>query len=176
MNFLELAQARHSVRKYQQRPVEPEKVQTILEAGRVAPTALNKQPQRFLVVGSREGLDKLGLAADLHGAPLAVVVCSLDDQAWVRPQDGHHMTEIDASIATTLLMLAAWELGVASCWISWFDPAVVRQEFYLPDNVIPINILVLGYSDQEAAAPGRHADKRIALKDMVWPGQVPQLK
>lgn len=176
MNFLDLAQARHSVRKYHRRPVEPEKLQTILEAGRVAPTALNKQPQRFLVVDNRDGLDKLGLAADLHGAPMAVVVCSLDDQAWVRPQDGHHMTEIDASIATTHLMLAAWELSVASCWITWFDSAVVRREFALPDNVIPVNILILGYSDQEPAATDRHADKRMPLKEMVWPGQVPQLK
>ena len=168
MNFLQLAKERYSVRKYLARAVEENTLEYILEAGRVAPTALNKQPQRFLIVRSKGGLEKLNKAGNTHGAPMAIVVCGLKDQAWVRPQDGHAMTEIDASIATTQMMLAAWEKGVASCWITWFDPAVVRAEFTLPDNMVPVNILALGYADGPAQSADRHKSSRIALEEMIY--------
>ena len=76
MDFLQLAKERHSVRKYATAAVEADKLENILEAGRVAPTAANRQPQRFLVVSTSEGLSRLGKAARLHGAPLAIVVCA----------------------------------------------------------------------------------------------------
>lgn len=173
MNFFELAKARYSVRNYQDRPLEDKKVQYILEAGRVAPTALNKQPQRFLVITSKEGLAKLNKAGNTHGAPMAIVVCGLKSQAWVRPQDNHPMTEIDPSIAATHMMLAAWEQGVGSCWITWFDPAVVKKEFRLPADVEPIDILALGYAGGEAQSPDRHDKQRIPLDNMVWIEKVP---
>ena len=168
MNFLHLIKERYSVRKYLAKKVEENKLNHILEAGRVAPTALNKQPQRFLVLSSPTALAKLNKAGNTHGAPLAIVVCGLEDQAWVRPQDGHNMAEIDASIATTQMMLAAWEQGVGSCWITWFDPAVVREELNLPDNVLPVNILALGYADGPAQSADRHETARMPLKEMVW--------
>lgn len=168
MNFLQLAKERYSVRKYLAKNVEESKLNHILEAGRVAPTALNKQPQHFLVIGSQEGLAKLNKAGNTHGAPLAIVICGLKDQAWVRPQDGHNMAEIDASIATTQMMLAAWEQGLGSCWITWFDPAIVREEFNLPDNAVPVNILALGYADGPVQSADRHGSARLALAEMVW--------
>ena len=167
MNFLQLAKERYSVRKYLARAVEENTLEYILEAGRVAPTALNKQPQRFLIVRSKEGLEKLNKAGNTHGAPMAIVVCGLNDRAWVRPQDGHDMAETDAGIATTQMMLAAWEKGVGSCWITWFDPAVVRAEFNLPDNAVPMNILALGYADGPAQSADRHGAARIPLEEMV---------
>lgn len=173
MDFLQLAQKRHSVRKYRMQSVATDILQRILEAGRLAPTAANFQPQRFLVVSSAEGLSKLNKAGNMHGAPLAVVVCGLADKAWKRPQDGHSMVDIDATIATTHMMLQAWTEGIASCWITWFDPAVIRNEFSFPDNVIPVNILVLGYSDQQHQSPCRHQQQRIPLTDMVWNENVP---
>ena len=83
------------------------------------------------------------------------------------------MVDIDATIATTHMMLQAWTEGIASCWITWFDPAVIRNEFSFPDNVIPVNILVLGYSDQQHQSPCRHQQQRIPLTDMVWNENVP---
>ena len=97
-----------------------------------------------------------------------MVVCGLTDQAWVRPQDGHNMAEIDVSIATTQMMLAAWEQGVGSCWITWFDPAVVGAEFNLPANVAPVNILARGYADGPVQSASRHETARMALDEMVW--------
>jgi len=173
MDFLSLAKERCSVRRYASTPVEEEKLQRILEAGRVAPTAGNCQPQRFLVVAAPEGLARLGTAAEIHGAPLAIVVCSLMDKAWKRPQDGHSMAEIDAAIATTHLMLQAWSEGIASCWITWFDPTTLRKAFSLPDNVIPVNILTLGYAEEKKHSPRRHEQQRMPLAEMVWKEAVP---
>jgi nitroreductase len=173
MDFLQLAKERHSVRQYHSTPVDEERLQKILEAGRVAPTAANCQPQRFLVISKREGLSKLGKAANIHGAPLAIVVCCHKDKAWQRPQDGHSMVDIDASIATTHMMLQAWSEGIASCWITWFDPAVVRNEFSLPDSVVPVNILVLGYAGGQPQTPCRHQQQRMPLEDMAWRDSLP---
>lgn len=176
MDFLQLARERHSVRKYTAARVEADKLENILEAGRVAPTAVNKQPQRFLVVSSDDGLSRLGKAANLHGAPLAVVVCALSDRAWQRPQDDHSMADIDATIATTHMMLQAWSEGIGSCWITWFDPAIIRRAFSLPENVVPVNILALGYAAQESekeAGPCRHRQQRMPLADMVWRETLP---
>lgn len=173
MTFLELAKERYSVRKYLHTPVENEKLQYILEAGRVAPTALNKQPQRFLVITSPAGKEKLQKACDFHGAPMAIVVCALNDQAWIRPQDNHPMTEIDPTIAATQMMFAAWEQGIGSCWITWFDPEVIRAEFALPENVEPVDILALGYADSPVRQADRHDKKRIPLSAMVWMEEVP---
>ncbi len=174
MDFLQLAKERHSVRKYRPQPVGDDILQRILEAGRIAPTAANFQPQRFLLVSSEEGLAKLNKAGNMHGAPLAVVICALADKAWKRPQDGHSMADIDAAIVTTHMMLEAWSEGVASCWIAWFDPAVVKCEFSLSDNVIPVSILALGYADGQPQSPDRHAQQRIPLADMVWK-EIPNL-
>lgn len=173
MEFLQLAKERHSVRKYLAQPVEEAKLQSILEAGRIAPTAANKQPQRFMVITQDCGLAKLAKAATLHGAPLAIVVCGLKDKVWVRPQDGHDMIDIDTTIATTHMMLQAWALGIASCWITYFDPAIVRQEFSLPPTVEPVSILALGYAADTQQSADRHAQQRIALEDMVWRESLP---
>lgn len=168
MDFLQLAKERHSVRQYASTPVEEEKLQRILEAGRVAPTAANYQPQRFLVVRTTQELAKLGKTANIHGAPLAVLVCGLKDRAWKRPQDGHSMLEIDASIAATHMVLQACSEGIGSCWITWFHPAMLRHEFALPENVIPVHILVFGYAATCALSPERHSKQRIPLEQMVW--------
>lgn len=74
--FLELAKSRHSVRSYEKRAVEAEKLNSILEAGRIAPTAANMQPCRFLVLNDDTAMSKLQKACTPHGAPLAIVVCA----------------------------------------------------------------------------------------------------
>ena len=173
MDFMQLAKERYTVRQYTSAPVEEGKLQRVLEAGRVAPTAGNFQSQRFLVITAREGLSKLGKAANIHGAPVAVVVCSHDEKSWKRPQDGHPMGEIDATIATTHMMLQAWSDGLGSCWITWFDPAIVRSEFSLPDNITPVNIFVFGYGTGPSQTPCRHQQQRNPIEDMVWREALP---
>ena len=168
MNFLEIAKSRCSVRSYSDKKVEQEKLDKILYAAHVAPTAANLQPVRLIVVQSDEGLNKIGKAANIYGAPLAIIVCSEHNTAWTRPFDKKQTVDIDASILTDHMMLAATELGLGSVWICYFKPDIISREFDLPDNLEPINILAVGYSNEQSADPERHATQRIPLSDLVY--------
>ena len=156
MDFMELAKRRCSVRAYEDRKVEPEKLERILEAARIAPTAKNLQPVKLLAVQSGEGLEKVGKAANIYGAPLAIIVCADHQRAWTRPFDGKCSTDIDASILTDHMMLEATELGLGSVWICFFKPDVLREEFSLPEHLEPVNILAVGYASGTPASPDRH--------------------
>lgn len=168
MDFLEIAKSRYSVRSYKSRKVEQEKLEKILLAAHVAPTAANLQPVRLIVVQEDNGLEKIKKAANIYGAPLAIIVCSERTKAWIRPFDGKNVSDIDATILTDHMMMEATSLGLGSVWICYFKPDIIRQEFKLPDTLEPVNILVAGYPDEEPADPGRHATQRIPLDELVY--------
>jgi nitroreductase len=168
MDFLDIAKKRYSVRSYQEMPIEREKLDRILEAGRVAPTGANKQPQRLIVVQSEEGLGKVEKAARFYGAPCVIIVCSDTEETWKRPYDGKKLTDIDASIVTDHMMLQAAELGLGTLWICWFDPKVLRDEFNIPPNLEIVNLLAVGYADGEAQSPERHEKMRKARSETVF--------
>ena len=167
MNFLDNAKKRYSVRSYKSQKVEQEKLDLILEAARVAPTAANLQPVRLLVVQEKEGLAKIEKAANIYNAPLAVIVCADHSTAWTRPFDKKQTGDIDASILTDHMMLQASELGLGTVWVCYFKPDILSQEFNLPENLEPVNILVIGYADEEPADPDRHGKTRIPLDTLV---------
>lgn len=167
MNFLELAKARYSVRNYLEKAVEPEKVEQLIKAGNVAPTAANLQPVRLLVVQQQEGLEKIGKAANLYHAPLAIIVCSDHTKAWQRPFDGKKTVDIDASIVTDHIMLEAADLGLGSVWICYFKPEIIKTEFQLPEELEPINILAIGYPKGDPADKERHSTERITPEELV---------
>lgn len=167
MNFLEIAKSRYSVRSYTEQKVEPEKLQKILQAAHVAPTAANLQPIKLIVVQSDEGLAKIGKAANIYHAPLAVIVCSSHSKAWTRPFDKKQTVDIDASILTDHMMLEATELGLGSVWICYFKADIIKKEFDLPDDLEPINILAIGYANEEPADPERHKTQRVPLNELV---------
>lgn len=166
MTFLDIAKSRYSVRSYTKQAVEPEKIQQILDAAHVAPTAANLQPVRLLVAQGA-ALAKVEKAANIYGAPLAIIICGDHSKAWTRPFDGKQTTDIDASILTDHMMLAATEQGLGSVWICYFKPDVIKQEFNLPDHLEPINILAVGYADEVAAPPDRHQTERIPLDTLA---------
>lgn len=167
MSVLDTAKARSSVRAYTGQAVEEEKLQKILEAAHVAPTAANMQPVRLIVVRSREGLAAVSESANIYSAPVAVVVCADKSKAWTRPFDGMVTTDIDASILTDHMMLMATELGLGSVWICYFKPDVLKQGLGLPENLEPINILALGYSAEPEADKDRHSQMRIPMDKLV---------
>lgn len=167
MEFLDMAKARYSVRNYSNKKVETEKLEHILAAAHVAPTAANLQPVRLLVVQEEAGLAKLGKAANVYGAPLAIIVCSDHTKAWTRPFDGKLTTDIDATIVTDHMMLAATAEGLGSVWVCYFKPDVIRQEFNLPESLEPINILAIGYAEGKVADPERHERERIVMQELV---------
>ena len=167
MEFITIAKQRGSVRSYTDRKVEPEKLEKILEAAHVAPTAANLQPVHLIAVQSKDGLEKIGKAANIYGAPLAIIVCADLDKAWVRPFDHKQTGDIDASILTDHMMLQSTELGLGSVWVCYFKPDVIRREFNLPENLEPVNILVIGYSAEKALDPERHTQTRIPVSELV---------
>ena len=167
MDFITIAKTRCSIRSYTEQKVEPEKLEKILEAAHAAPTAANLQPVRLLVVQSEEGMAKIGKAANIYGAPLAIIVCADHDKAWVRPFDRKQSGDIDASILTDHMMLQATELGLGSVWVCYFKPDVLREEFDLPDNLEPVNILAIGYAGEDGASPERHSQTRIPVSELV---------
>ncbi len=164
MDFIKLAEQRYSVRKYDERAVEAEKLMSILEAGRIAPTAANLQPVRVIAVQDKENLSKIGKAANIYGAPLALIVLADRSVAWTRPFDGKQTTDIDASIVTDHMMLEAASLGLGSVWICYFKPDILRSEFDIPESLEPVNILAVGYAKDGIQPP--HKD-RITLDEFV---------
>ncbi|MHB8065789.1 MAG: nitroreductase family protein [Ruminiclostridium sp.] len=168
MDFLNLAKSRYSVRSFLSQKVEEEKLLAILEAGHVAPTAANKQPQRLIVVQEEEGLNKISKATNIYGAPLVIIVCSDRNVAWERPFDGKSMVDIDSSIITDHMMLQATDLSLGSVWITYFKPDVITQEFNLPENLEPINILAIGYKKGDSPSPDRHSTTRYPLNKTVF--------
>lgn len=168
MDLLPLLRKRYACRSYKDAKVEREKLDRLLEAGRVAPTGANRQPQRIVVVESAEGMQRLARCTRDFGAPCALIVCVDRSEAWTRPCDGRNIASIDASIVTDHMMLEAASLGLDTLWICMFKPDVVREEFSLPPDVEPVNILLVGYGDGEPASPDRHAKTRKPLSATVF--------
>ena len=167
MNFLDIAKSRYSVRNYTDQPVEDEKLQKILTAAHVAPTAANLQPVHIIAVRETDGLSRISKAANIYHAPLALIVCTDKTKAWERPFDGMRTTDIDASILTDHMMMEAADLGLGSVWICYFKPDVIKKEFRLPEHLEPVNILAIGYADGVPASPDRHSSTRIPLEELV---------
>ncbi|MDR2466970.1 MAG: nitroreductase family protein [Prevotellaceae bacterium] len=161
MNFHDLISKRFSARKYAEQKVEPEKLRALLEAARLAPTACNYQPFKVLVIQSESGMEKLGKASKTYGAPLALVVCADHSACWKRPRDKRSTADIDASIVTDHIMLQAAELGLGTVWVCSFDLEALRREFNVPDELEPVNILIAGYSADDAPNPRHFQRKNI---------------
>lgn len=169
MNFYELAAERFSVRKFLPDGVEQEKIEKILEAGHIAPTGCNFQPQKILVINSEEALTKLKECTRCHfDAPLAMLVCYDKNECWTRSYDAAQCGIVDASIVTTHLMLQAWELGVGSTWVMYFDPFKMREEFSIPENIEPVALLVMGYAAEDVTPNERHSNKRPLAETVFY--------
>jgi len=155
MEYSELIQRRYSVRAYKPDPVDEGKLQKVLEAAQVAPTAANRQPFRLIVIHTK------GREAELHRmynrewftqAPIVICAVGLTSQGWVRGADGKNYTEVDVTIALDHLILEAANQGLGTCWIAAFNPEAVRQALSLPEDIEPIALTPLGYpADQPPA-------------------------
>lgn len=165
MKFMELAKERYSVRKYSDRPVEQEKLEQVLEAGRLAPTAKNQQPQRIYVLQSAEALEKLGkLTHCAYGAKTVLLFTYDQDEDWKNPlEEGVHSGVEDVSIAATHVMLQATELGLYTTWCNYFANSRLEKEFSIPENERSVLIMPIGYKAEEVKpAPGHTESKDMA--------------
>jgi nitroreductase len=161
MSVFDVISQRYSVRSYRPDPVEAEKLQQILEAVRLAPTAANHQPFRFIIIhtkGKETELRRIYNAPWFVRAPLVICGCVAPQKAWVR-RDGKNYSDVDVAIAMDHLILTAAELGLGTCWIAAFDPVAAREVLGLPDDVEPVLFTPLGYADD---APGLKKRKPLA--------------
>ena len=158
MEFNKLIAERYSVRKFKPEHLPQELIEKILEAGHKAPTGCNYQPQRIYVIKSAENMEKLRACTKCHfGAPMAMLVCYNKNECWTRKYDGEQCGWTDASIVTTHMMLQAHEIGVGTTWVMHFDPFAVREAFSLPEEIVPVALLPMGYPAQDAEALPLHS-------------------
>lgn len=168
MKFYDLALERYSARKYQDKSIEEEKLNLILEAGRLAPTAVNFQPQRVYVIKSEENLKKINeITPYAFHAPVVLMVCADLSECWKNPFNGRKSGEMDASIVATHMMLQAKELNIDSCWVCYFDTEKVKKEFNIPENTEPFLLLPIGYAIEGSEPSPRHS-LRKSLNETVF--------
>ena len=165
MNFTELAKKRCSVRSYTGEKLKKEELEQILEAGRLAPTAKNLQPIKIYVVSSDEELSKIDNASRCrYNAPVSLIVCGNINEAFRR---GEHSTySIDSCIVATHMMLEATNVGVDSVWVDLFDEDILKSEFNIPDELIPVALIMLGYKSDDCPYSANH-DIRKPIDDLV---------
>lgn len=152
MNLKERLEKRYSVRNYLSDKVEREKLDYILECGRLAPSACNLQPWMFYVVTTEEGRASIQEAYQrdwFKTAPVYIIICSDYSQSWKRVADGKDHGDIDASIAIEHISLAAEELGLGTCWVCNFKPDILADYLGSSSDVNPVAILSLGYIDEQ---------------------------
>ena len=165
MEFDKVIKERFSTRDFSYKKVEKEKLDMILEAGRLAPTAKNNQPIKIYVVVSEEGLNKIDKASPCrYGASTVLLVCGDVESAFKK--EDYSTYEMDASIVTTHMMLEATNIGVNSIWVELFDKDVIREEFNIPENLIPVCLLPLGYKS-DTCEPGPMHSIRKAIEEIV---------
>ena len=169
MEYPELISNRESVRNYDPgRSVSKEILEKILDAGRLAPSACNLQPWKFLVISSSAMLEKVKACYNrdwFKDAPHILVALGLRDQAWNRSYDGYNSVETDVAIAMTHIILAAENEGVGTCWIAAYNPALLKEALNIKDNQLIFGITPLGYPK-----PGFQKSlikKRKLLEDIV---------
>jgi nitroreductase len=170
MTFLELARRRYSTRAYRPDPVPDDLLAAVLEAGRVAPTAANKQPFRVIVIhtaGREAELRRIYDREWFVQAPLLLCVCAVREEAWSRTTyDGRSHADVDAAIVMDHMILAAADLGLGTCWIAAFDPAAAREVLGVPPEGEPMLFTPLGFGADDPAGSARHRVRR-PLEDLV---------
>ena len=154
MDVFEAIRVRKSIRKYKSRPVEKEKLERVLEAGRLAPSTANRQPWHFVVVTEPSVRDELVVAhqrdqffkstSHIMNAPVVIVACADRKKAWTR-RDGEEYWGVDVAIAMQNMVLCATEEGLGTCWIAAFSPEATRKVLGIPDEIKVVAMTPLGY-------------------------------
>lgn len=169
--LLSLMQERYSCRAYDlgRAPLDHDLIAAVIDAARIAPSACNRQPWLFMVVEGEEALEKVFAAYGrewIKSAPACIIALGQPDAAWHRPADAHDHTDIDLAIAVEHMCLAAAALGLGTCWVCNFDPAVLRREFNIPDRYVPVAILPVGFPAPGSPVPAKN--RKTAQEITRW--------
>ncbi len=162
MEFLQLAKSRYSVRSFLNKQIESETLNKILQAASIAPTAANKQPQKLYVLQSEQALKKINSVCKcIFGAPTVILITANKNEMWKNPFSNNYNTgDIDCSIVCTHLMLQAWELGIGSCWVGYFDLSEVAKALDIPTNEKVVAILPMGYPSEKSKPAPMHTSRK----------------
>ena len=161
MEFNDVLNCRYSCRAFAVRGVEQEKVDRILEAGRIAPKAVNKQPVHIWAVSRPETLEAIkGVTRSNFGAPLLLVVGCRPAEAWARHYDGKNGAEVDAAIVATYLMLAAENEGLATLWVGSFDPILLREILPGTEGYELVAMINVGYPAAGCEPSPMHGERK----------------
>jgi nitroreductase len=167
MDFLELAKHRCTIRAFSDKKIEHEDLDYILSAGRVAPTACNKQPQRIIVVREKKNIEKVQKAYKTFGSCCVFIICRDERDALVREYDNKCSGDLDIGIVTDHMMLAAREKGIGSVMVGLFDPRIISNEFNIPEYIKPTALLILGYPRDGFLDANRHLTQRKPINETV---------
>ena len=160
-NFLELAKERYSCRKLTDKPIEPEKIERILQATISAPTAKNIQPYKIWKISSAEGIEKVKQTTNFtFGAGLILAIGVDMEKSFVRPFDNLNYGLIDGSIIATHIWLAVQDEGLGSTWVGYFDAPKLQELFPEMKNYEMIALFPIGYPADGAKPSNRHEDRR----------------
>ena len=169
MEFKDVVKQRYSCKKYSDRKVEKEKLERILEAGHLAPTAKNLQEQHVYVIQSDEYLSKVDTATVCrYGAPTVLVVAFDADNVYTYPGEKRNSGIEDATIVATHMILAAADEGVDSCWVNRFDPDELKKLLNLPENEEILMIMDLGYADEGMGPLPNHSSRKDLSETVTY--------
>ena len=151
MNVFDILKTRRSIRKYQNKQIENEILNKILEAARLGPSAANLQPCQLMVVTKPEVRENLRKAYNedwFLKAPTIIVVCVNPKESW-RRRDGEEFWKVDAAIAMQNMILTATELGLGTCWVVNFNEKEAKKALEVPKNFKVVAMTPLGYPDEK---------------------------
>lgn len=169
-SFYELAQNRYSCRSFSPKAVEPQKLNQILDAGRIAPTATNAQPVRVLVLQSESSIAKIREATRMaYNAPAVLMVCFDSSKSYRADKynDPHNSGYEDASIVATHMMLQAKDLGLDTLWARGFNASEIEKAFEFPPELKLVCLIDVGYADPEHGKPSPRHFQRISLDEFA---------
>lgn len=169
MEFSEVVKNRYSCKSFSDVCVKKEQLEAILEAGRLAPTAKNLQEQRIYVIQSNEGLAKIDeLTPCRYGAPVVLAVAFDKNNVFTYPGEQRDSGIEDATIVATHMLLAAYNAGVDSCWINFFDPQAAAAALGLPENEEVLMLLDLGYAKEGTKPLANHSQRKALSETVVY--------
>ena len=169
MSFTEMVRQRYSVRKFDDRPVEKEKLDKILEAGRLAPTGCNYQPQRILVVQG-EDLARMSLCTPMRFGQSAVLVVCWDSRESWKHRNGRDYGLVDGTIVLTQMMYEAQELGIGSLIVGVYKEDLLRERFHIPGHYEIGCMLMLGYPTEDCVPHPKLHGVRKPVEETVFYG------
>ncbi|MCQ2534117.1 MAG: nitroreductase family protein [Clostridia bacterium] len=161
MEFKNVIKERYSCKSFSDKKVEEAKINNILEAGRLAPTAKNLQEQKIYVIQSEENLAKIDKATPCrYNAPVVIVVAYDKNDVFSYPGGKKDSGAEDATIVATQMMLSCTDEGLDSCWLNFFNPDELKKDLGLLDNEEILMLLDVGYKSEGAGPLPNHASRK----------------